>query len=176
MSRRPVDARISTASDQSRDDGTAGLTAQEFREALSYWASGVTVVALRDDGQVHAMTVSSLTSVSADPPTVLVSLSSSARIVPFLRRDLPLGISILADDQRRVASVFADSYPVGPSPFGPDPAPLIHDALVGLTCRVSEIMEVAGSNVVAARVEGARFGTGESPLLYHRREYGTLAE
>ncbi len=174
MSRRPVDARISTGREEDPEVGRSGLTAADFREALSHWASGVTIVAVRDGDEVHAITVSSLTSVSADPPTVLVSLSASARVLPFVVTGMPVGISILADDQRGLATIFADSYPVGPSPFGGEAAPLVEGALVGLSCRVSEVMEIAGSHVVAARVETARVGSSQLPLLYHRRGYRTL--
>jgi flavin reductase (NADH) len=176
VSRRPVDARISTGREEDPDLGGAGLGAADFREALSHWASGVTIVAVRDGDDVHAITVSSLTSVSPDPPTVLVSLSSSARVLPFVETGTPLGISILADEQRGLASIYADSYPVGASPFGGDAAPLVEGALVGLTCRVSEMIELAGSHVVAATVEAARVGSRELPLLYYRRRYRALAE
>ncbi len=176
MSRRPVDARISTGREEEPETGRAGLAAADYREALSHWASGVTIVAVRDDDDVHAITVSSLTSVSADPPTVLVSLSPSARVLPFVTTGTHMGISILADDQKGLAAVYADSYPVGPSPFGAEAAPLVEGALVGLSCQVSEIIELAGSHVVAARVEAARVDSGGLPLLYHRRGYHTLAE
>lgn len=156
------------------DPPADGVTREAFREALSYWAAGVTIVAVRDGDDVHGMTVSSLTSVSDRPPTVMISLTRTARILPFVAPGVLLGVSVLAEDQRRVAAVYADSYPVGPSPFGGTVPPLVDGALVALTCRVEEIRPVSGSHVVTARVLEAHAGEGRRPLLYFRREFVRL--
>ena len=145
-----------------------------FREALSYWASGVTIVAVRDDGDVHATTVSSLTSVSDSPPTVLVALGRTARVLPFLEPGGRFAVSVLGSDQRRLASVYADSYPVGPSPFPPEGAPTVTGALVAMECIVVEVREVGASFVVVSQVERTTLGEGEAPLVYFRRGYRGL--
>ncbi len=172
MNRKPIDPRIEVS--PSEADEIEQVSAREFREALSYWASGVTVVAVRDDDHVQATTVSSLTSISDRPPTVAVSLNGAARILPFLTPGTRYGVSILKRDQRRIASVHADSYPVGPSPFGAGEVPLVQDALTGLVCRVAEVVPVSGSFLVIGTVEEVHPGSGEDPLLYFRRAYRGL--
>ena len=176
MSRRPIRPSVNAGGGDTSGPAPEEhpVERDEFREALSFWASGVTIVAVRDDDGVQAMTVSSLTSVSDVPPTVLVSLTSSARLVPFIRPGVTVGISVLGQDQRRLASVYANSYPVGPSPFPDSGPPLVEGALVGLTCVAQDVLPVGGSYVVACRVVETRIGPDRGPLLYFRRGYERL--
>ena len=156
--------------------GHEGVGPEEFREALSYWASGVTIAAVRDGSEVQATTVGSLTSVSDTPATVLISLTGSARILPFLGVGTALGISVLGRHQARTAAVYADSYPVGPSPFLEEgAAPLVEGAMVHLRCRVERVMPIGGSHVVEARVMATALGESDDPLLYFRREFRELS-
>ena len=150
-----------------------GLGATRFREALSHWASGVTVAAVRDEKRVLATTVTAFLSVSVEPPLVLLSLGSSAQILPFLCDGTRFGVSVLADHQGRWASVFADSYPVGDSPFPEDGEPFLADALVRLGCRVERLDRAGDHCLVLALVEGAELRGGE-PLIRYRRSYRRL--
>jgi len=172
VKKRPIQPTIETRKSDPADEALA--LRDSFREALSYWASGVTIVAVRDEGDLHATTVSSLTSVSDSPPTVLISLGRTARVLPFLEPGGRFAVSVLGSDQRRLASVYADSYPVGPSPFPAEGAPTVTGALVALECIVVEVREVGASFVVVGQVERTTLGEGESPLVYFRRGYREL--
>ncbi|WP_234332233.1 flavin reductase family protein [Streptomyces sp. NRRL S-87] len=77
-----------------------------LRTALGQFASGVTVVATSDGAAVHGATVSSFTSVSLDPPLVLVSLDRRSRSCARLA-DAPFGVNVLAAGQRDLALLFA---------------------------------------------------------------------
>ncbi len=159
----------------SRPGSGEGVSREDFREALSYWASGVTIAAVRDGEQVQATTVSSLTSVSDAPPMVLISLTGSARILPYLEVGTPFGISVLSREQSRTAAVFADSYPVGPSPFQTEGSvPLVADSVVQLSCRVEDVLPIGSSRVVVGRVLATEVGDSDDPLLYYRRGFRTL--
>lgn len=143
------------------------------------WASTVTVVAVRDsdDGKVRATTATSFAPVSAEPPEVVISLNPSAQALPFVGEGGELGISLLSEDQGRWATVFADSFPVGPMPWRDRGAPVIPDATVALTCRVRAIHATdGGSRLVVVRVEEVELGPSDRPLLYWAREYGKLAD
>jgi flavin reductase (NADH) len=173
MARRPIEPRI----DPNRGEPTArpGVEADVFREALSRWASTVTVVSVRDGDAVHATTVTSFFPVSADPPLVAVALGPGAQVVPWMDPGATFVVSFLGESQRGLASRFADSFPVGPSPFPTDGAPVVRGALVGLVCTVREAHATAGgSRVVVGRVEDAQVGEG-SPLLYQARSYRRMS-
>lgn len=156
-----------------------GVDPDRFRDAMARWASTVTLVAARDadDGRVRATTATSFAPVSAEPPEVVVSLSPAAQVLPFVDVGGTVGISLLAADQRRWARLFADSYPVGPSPWPADGVPLLPDALAGLSCTVRAIHPTEGrSRLVVARIEEVVLGAmAAEPLVYGNRAYRSLA-
>lgn len=146
-----------------------------FREALSHWASTVTLVAVRDGPNVHAMTVSSFFPVSAQPPLVAISLGANARVLPWLKEGASFTVSFLSEDQNRLASVYADSFPVGPSPFPAEGDPVVQDSVAALACTVRDVHETEGATrLVIGRVEKIHAGSGGRPLLYQRRRYRRL--
>jgi len=149
----------------------------DFRGALSHWASTVTLVAVRDDGHVHGTTVTSFAPVAADPPTILVSLGPGAQVLPFLDEGTDFVVNLLAREQRDLATRYADSFPVGPSPFPAEGPPVIDGGVVSLLCRVRSIVPADGATrVVLARVMERIEGMGGAPLLYHRRGYVGLED
>ena len=147
-----------------------------FRDAMTRWASTVTVVAVRedgaDDGAVHATTVTSFAPVSTEPPQVVVSLNPNAQALPFVELGGRVGISLLSREQGRWARVFADPLPVGPMPWAERGPPLVPGASVGLVCAVRLMHPTAGgSRLVVAEVEEIHPGEDDRPLLYWRRRY-----
>ena len=178
MTRRPIEADVKTGREgRDEDEPTPGVDADVFREALSEWAATVTVVAARDAGDVHGVTVTSFFPVSAEPPQIAVSLGPNARILPFLDEGTPFAVSLLADGQRGISSRFADAYPVGPSPFAAEGPPVVDSAVVALVCSVRSITPVeGGARLVVGLVERVVEGSGETPLLYHRRGYRRLED
>lgn len=173
-------AKTSTPEGAARDAPDAPVARadpDDFRDALSHWASTVTLVAVRDDGRVHGTTVTSFAPVAADPPTILVSLGAGAQVLPFLEEGTAFVVNLLGREQRALATRYADSYPVGPSPFPADGPPVIDGSVVSLLCRVRSVVPADGATrVVLARVVGRIEGTGDDPLLYHRRGYVGLEE
>ena len=83
-----------------------------FRSVLGRFASSVTVLSARDAaGRDHGMTVSAFSSVSLDPPLVLVCIDRTASIFPTLQEIEWIGISILADHQESCSRRFAEKVP-----------------------------------------------------------------
>jgi flavin reductase (DIM6/NTAB) family NADH-FMN oxidoreductase RutF len=156
---------------------TPSVARDRFRAVFREWAASVALVAVRDGGRVHATTVTSLVPVSADPPTLLVALGATAQVLPFLEPGTRFAVSLLARDQAGLAEVYADAYPVGPSPFPALGDPLVAGSMGELVCEVSELLDTrAGSRLVLGRILEARVEPDRPPLLYRRRGYGTLEE
>lgn len=175
MDRRPIEARIDPGRDD--PDRSPGVDGEAFREALSHWASTVTVVAARDGTDVHATTVTSFFPVSAEPPMIAVSLGPNAQVLPWLEPGARFAVSFLSESQGRIASSLADSFPVGPSPFPPEGDPVVNGAVLTLLCSVREVWETEGdARLVLGRVEETVEGDGSEPLLYSRRGYRRLAD
>ena len=148
---------------------------EALKEALSHWAGGVSIVAVRDDDRVHALTVSAFIPVSLEPPTVLVSLGPNAAVLPFLDPGTPFAISLLAADQKGLASRYADTFPVGASPFPETGPPVVDGALASLQCEVDEMLRRGDHTLVLGRMTRAATGDEEKKALtYFRREYHSI--
>ena len=151
-----------------------------LKDALAAWASGVAVVGARDAADDHGTTVSSFTSVSIDPPLVLVSLASSARILPPIDASGRFSVSVLAADQQAASTHLATR---GRAPgFGPVPTVRLHDDLPGvagalahLTCEVEARISQGDHTLLVGRVTSASADHTLRPaLVYHQRGYRTL--
>jgi flavin reductase (DIM6/NTAB) family NADH-FMN oxidoreductase RutF len=144
-------------------------------------ASGVVIVTCRLDGRPWGMTVTAFASVSADPPTVLVSLDSEAVAAHAISATRRFGVSILAEEQLVVARHgSAPGKPKFLEPFTEDgegsASPVVLGALAQLDCEVCEELHIADHTVLFGRVRAARASQAGAPLLYHRRDYRTLAD
>lgn len=147
-----------------------------LREAFSCWATGVTILAVRDapTGTVHALTVSGFMPVSLDPPLVLASLGANASALPYLDAGDRFAISLLGPDQQGLASRYADTYPVGPSPFEGTGPPVVRDSVASMICEVDEMLERGDHTLIIGRVVDASSTDAESALAYFRRQYHTI--
>jgi flavin reductase (NADH) len=172
MSRRPIVAGIRTRGDDPQPE--AGLPLDALREALACWTSGVAVLAVRDDGDVVAMTVSSFTSLSLRPPLVLVGVDEQAAVLPSLDDVGRFTLSILAADQRRLALSYADRFPFDQALAPGDADPVLPGALASLVCTVWQMHPGGDHRIVVGQVERVEMGIDAPPLVHHRREYRTL--
>lgn len=177
MTRRPFDAEDHQGPPGPDEDGGEGVSPEDFKEAFSRHAAGVTVVAVRDGSTVHATTATSVASVSAEPPVVAVVAGGNARVLPFLKDDARFVVNLLRPDQKRLATVFADSFPVGPSPFPPEGDPTIPGSLASLVCRVRRVVPVADARLVLGTVVDTRVADDEegAALVHYRRDYHALS-
>jgi flavin reductase (NADH) len=171
MSPRPIQPGILTRPGAADDEDAALRDA--FREALSGWASGVAVVAVRDDDEVIAMTVSAFTSVSMYPPLVLVCIDEQGHLLPSLLDVGRFTVSLLAEGQKRQAAWFAEKLPAAVDPFS-EGDPVLHGSLSALVCTVWKAYPGGDHRIVVGRVERVVPGDEEAPLLYHRRQYRGL--
>ena len=157
-------------------------SAAEFTHAMSALASGVVVVTCSADGRPWGMTVTAFASVSADPPTILVSLGSESIGAQAIGATRRFGVSILAEKQLPVARYasapgapkFLERF-IAPGDAA-SASPAVAGALAHLDCEVTEELRVADHTVFVGRVRVALAAHAGEPLLYHRRAYRTLAD
>ena len=153
----------------------------EFAEAMSALASGVVVVTSRVDDRPWGLTVTSFASVSAAPPTVLVSLRSAGASARSIAAARSFGVSILSEEQLAVAR--RGSEPGAPKFLGHfgeagddiSATPAVAGALAHLECEVADAVRIADHTVFFGGVRAARARRAGTPLLYHRRDYRSLA-
>ena len=150
-----------------------------FKKALRGWASGVTVVTSRAGDKVHGMTVSAFSSVSADPPLVLVCANRASTTHGIIEEGGVFAVNILAAHQQEVSNVFASSKHedsrlerVGWTE-GATGAPIIDEALASLECRVRSAHHEGSHTIYIGQVESVRASDAD-PLLYYKGGYRSL--
>lgn len=154
------------------------IAPQEFRRVLGHFATGVTVVTTCDgDARPTGLTASAFTSVSLDPPLVLVCVDHKAQTYPPLCDRGVFAINILASDQEALSRKFAttrldkfDGVPFRLSALG---LPLIDGALAQIECTTVHTYPAGDHTIFVGRVEHVDAGPGE-PLLYYRGQYDRL--
>jgi flavin reductase (DIM6/NTAB) family NADH-FMN oxidoreductase RutF len=148
-----------------------------FRDVIGHFATGVTIITARHEDTDYGLTVSAVTSLSIEPPMMIVCVSKASRTLAAIRASGTFGVNILGEDQGELAQRFATNRDdkfggvrVVYSDFG---NPLLDEALAHLECRV--IQEVTGGthSVFLAAVQRAERFEG-SPLAYFRGKFGRL--
>jgi flavin reductase (DIM6/NTAB) family NADH-FMN oxidoreductase RutF len=153
---------------------------QIFREAMSHLASGVAVItARRADGQPCGLAATSLTSYSAHPPSLLVSIWHASRCHGALESCERFGVHLLRADQLELAHRFAD--PESEDKFAglawalDGDVPELAGTLVYLRCRRAENFVRYDHTVLIGDLEHGRLEPGE-PLVYARRRMDWLMQ
>lgn len=154
------------------------VSPNEFREALSHFASGVTVVTTRNaTGQSLGLTASAFTSVSLEPPWVLVCVDRDSDSHDALIHTGWFAINILARDQEALSRHFAtaegDKFAGISHRTGLHDLPVFENALTVLECRLIHTYNGGDHTICVGEVETAHVQSGE-PLLYYRHRYHSL--
>jgi len=155
------------------------VTVDAFKRAVGSFATGVTVVTARDrHGAVHGFTANSFTSVSLDPPLVLVCLARRAPSLRGFSIGGPFAVNILAADQQELSGQFArpsaDKFAgVGYEP-GPNGVPLLAGVHAHLECRLEHWFHGGDHVILVGYVTHAEVADN-LPLLFHRSRYGQLS-
>ena len=123
------------------------------------------------------MTASSFTTVSLDPPLVLVSLQRDSTTRKMVGEAEAFAVNILSREQEAIARSFSTSGPKSfegiPHRVGPSGAPFLEGALASLACCTREVVEAGDHDLFIAEVASADFRDGE-PLLYFDRDYRSI--
>jgi flavin reductase (DIM6/NTAB) family NADH-FMN oxidoreductase RutF len=159
---------------------TTSVAADEFAGAMSMLASGVVLVTCCRAERPWGMTVTAFASVSAHPPTVLVSLGSGTTCALAIPETGAFGVSILSRDQVDVAEYgavpgaakFLDALVERCDRRSTSPA--IANALVHLDCVVFDAVDAGDHTVFFGHVRAVRGLRGGNPLVYHGRGYGSF--
>lgn len=156
------------------------IEAGVFRKVMGHFTTGVTVVTAFDDGRPFGITVNALSSVSLDPPLVMVALDRRRFLTPIVRAGGRYAVSILSEDQQALSDCFAGA-PVEPGRDafcgaawhpGATGLPLVDGAIATLECTVVETFSAGDHDLFIGRVDTlASEPDHPMPLLYYRRRY-----
>lgn len=147
-----------------------------MRRTLGRFTTGVTVVTTARGGDVHAMTANAFTSVSLDPPLVLVSVDHRTRMHALLPDTRRYGVSVLASDQERVAWHFAGRPLRDPGELfeWTGEVPFVRGAIAHVGCSLHDEHPAGDHTLYLGRVEHLHSRPGE-PLVFHGGAFGRLS-
>lgn len=162
-------------------EATVDVTASEFRHAIGHFATGVTVVtSVGPSGEPVGTTASAVTSLSLDPPLLLVCFDRASVTLRAVCAHGGFVVNVLAAPQRHLSANFArrgltaawDGVRHRPGRTG---SPRLDGVLAVLECSVEERVSGGDHEIVIGRVQDVETnGKDEVPLLYWRGAYGTL--
>jgi flavin reductase (DIM6/NTAB) family NADH-FMN oxidoreductase RutF/pimeloyl-ACP methyl ester carboxylesterase len=156
-----------------------GSDARTFRDALGCFATGVTIVtAVAPDGTPVGLTANSFTSVSLDPPLLLVCIANNAGSAEVLRNAAQFGVNVLQIGQQPTSNRFAgkgeDRFAATPWEPGVSGVPVLTGSLASFECQHFSLNEGGDHFILVGQVLKATYEPRRDPLLYFRGKYRRL--
>jgi flavin reductase len=152
--------------------------AASYRLAMRRIAASVAVITTAHEGRIHGMTATAMTSVSLDPPTLLVVVNRAARTHPIIARSRRFAVNVLALGQESIARRFAEGverqFEGVPHEMHAAEVPIIAGTAATFVCIATEAIDVATHTIFIGEVEEARHAD-LAPLLYHDGRYLSLS-
>jgi flavin reductase (DIM6/NTAB) family NADH-FMN oxidoreductase RutF len=159
-------------------DALRPVDAQAYRLAMRRTAASVAVITTAHDGRIHGMTATAMTSVSVDPPTLLVVVNRTTRTHPFIQKSGRFAVNVLAQGQEEIARRFAagveNQFEGVAYDLRSAEVPIIAGTVATFVCIATEAIDVATHTIFIGEVEEA-YHTDLPPLLYHDGRFVDLA-
>jgi flavin reductase (DIM6/NTAB) family NADH-FMN oxidoreductase RutF len=151
----------------------------QLRKVMGFFATGVTVITTRDQsGKPYGLTANAVTSVSLQPPLLLICVDRKAETFPHFFDSKIFVLNILAENQeelsRRFATTGGEKFAGLPHRLGRLGTPILADTLGHIECRIIETLEGGDHVIHIGEVEEAESREGR-PLIFFRGRYGQLA-
>jgi len=155
------------------------INSADFRKAMGAFGTGVTIITVDLDGEVHGMTANAFASVSLEPTLVLVCVDHSTRTHAHLHTKKRFGVNVLCEDQRAISEYYARperSHENAESEAGArfdrtsHGTPILHGSLAYLECRLHSAQVAGDHTIFIAEVEDVVVQDGD-PLLFFRGKY-----
>lgn len=163
---------------------THGFTSSDLRKALGTFATGVTVVTTSGEAHPYGMTANAFSSVSLDPPLVLVCVKSGAAGSESIDRNGVFAVNILAADQEPLSRYFSSkTRPRGPHAFrevshrtAASGAPILDNVAGYLDCRLQAVHDAGDHRIFIGEVLDLDFAADREPLLFHAGRYRYVSD
>lgn len=155
---------------------------QHFRDAMASFGTTVGLVTARRGERSIGRTVTSVLSLSVDPPSILVSIDNASELAEAIRDTSGFSFAMLADNQQNVAAAFAGQgeperrFKNGHWTSWPSGNPRLAHAVVAMDCELIGTIETRTHMLFAGGVTGIGINQDRLPLVWHQREYKSLAE
>ncbi|MQT12099.1 flavin reductase family protein [Segnochrobactrum spirostomi] len=153
-----------------------------FREAMRHLAGGVNVITAGLGDDRTGLTATSVSSLSAEPPTLIVCVNRSGSAWPVIQRYGHFGVNVLGQEHRPIADRFAgrggfkgvERYGVGSWISLTTGVSVLEDALAAFDCELEEAIERHSHAILIGRVKAARFSEQRNALVYWHGAYADM--
>jgi flavin reductase (DIM6/NTAB) family NADH-FMN oxidoreductase RutF len=164
---------------EGRPEPPQAVSSEVFRRACGRFATGVAVAGAIDaNGVPHGLTVNSFSSVSLDPPLILICLDHALTAIDVFRQARYFGLSVLRENQRELSERFAtridDRFESLAWYRGETSVPLLDGALATVECETRQRVSAGDHDIFIGEMLYASAHPGE-PLIYFASEYARLA-
>jgi flavin reductase len=157
------------------------VSSEDFREALSRFPAGVTIVTVKSGETIHGLTVSAFVSVSPDPPLIAVLIDHRHRAYRILEEEgAVFAVNVLGEQHVELSNRFAwvkdeDRFAEGDWTEATTGAPILRDAATWLDCSIHDRIPAGTHSIYLGRVEATSpRSPGDAPLVYWNRGYRRL--
>ena len=157
---------------------------QDFKDAASKFASGVTIVAVKNEDNFHAMTVSAFTTISMEPLMIMVSISNKSKMHDILKQQKRFSVSILNKNQTDVSNHFAgkkqsndfgQSIMIDIDDDKKEEYKIVSESLAFFLCNLEEVYEKGDHTLFFGKVNKSWTNPmPKSALVYFSRNYHSV--
>lgn len=158
---------------------TVKFDSKKQRQILGQFATGVTIASTVVNGQTWGMTANAVTSLSLEPPLVLLAVVRDGKSQEMFQSGGCFALNILAEDQQELSNRFASS---GPKDFddlqtqtAETGSPILSNALAWVDCRVVDILPGGDHDIFIGEILAGDLRDGK-PLLFYAGRYAELAD
>jgi flavin reductase (DIM6/NTAB) family NADH-FMN oxidoreductase RutF len=159
-----------------------GFGSKDFRSTVGSFATGVTVITTRGEQHPYGMTANAFSSLSLDPPLILVCVISRSEGMNQITANGCFAVNILADEQEPLSRYFAsrdrpkgrDAFAEVPHRFAASGSPILEGSAAFLDCRLHTAHEAGDHLIFIGEVLELEVNDGPEPLLFHGGGYRLL--
>ena len=159
------------------------IDVQNFRNGMAMLASAVNVITTDGPAGLAGFTATAVTSVTDQPPTLLVCMNRSSFAHPIFAGNAVLCVNVLTAGQQALSALFADRNVTMQDRFARTPwsplatgSPALDGALVSFDCRITHTREAGSHSIFLCEVEAIRQGDSRCGLVYFDRAYHDVGE
>lgn len=154
------------------------ITSEEYRNIIGHFSSGVTIITTSLDGEKYGVTASSVTSVSLEPPLLLVCVNKNTGTCHAVSQSKVFGVHILNNEQEKLARQFAtpniDKFENVEVDYGHLNVPILKNNLAYLECKVVNEYSEGTHSVFIGEVVNTSANIDEKPLAYYRGKFWNI--
>jgi flavin reductase (DIM6/NTAB) family NADH-FMN oxidoreductase RutF len=162
-------------------DANTGVSPAELRDAMGYFATGVTVITSVDaSGEPVGTTANAVTSLSLDPPLILVCFDLKSSTLTAIRRHGAFAVNVLGQRQRKLSANFAKRglaavWEGVTHHRGPTGSPRLANVIAVIECTVENAFPGGDHEIIVGRVRHVEASAdGATPLLFWRGQYASV--